>query len=245
MPPPSSARWARLTARLALSGFSSLLVLLPVPAQAGSPAASERPPPDVFAGARPAADAQIRLLGQGPDTHEHGVAYLQVAVAGSDLALRFKAPQDSLLGFEAAPRTERQRQEIKRMAVQFHRPDGLFLPTADAACVPAGVTLTSDSIKPALLAAAIVAVDAGAGGSTPVKEPAQDRAASPRKPVDKGHTDVTATVSFRCSKPQSLTGMQVMLFDAFPKIRQIDVKIVTSTGESGARLTPNRSGLTW
>ena len=180
------------------------------------------------------------------DRHEHGVAHLQIAVAGNDLQVRFKSPQDSLVGFETAPRTEKQRQAVRRMAGQLHRPQWLFIPTAEAECSPAGVTLAAGSINPALLASGADAHGhAGSAEQAREKEPAQSDATSARKATGKGHADVTAAISFLCRKPQSLTGMQVRLFDAFQQIRQIDVEIVTTKGESGARLTPNRTGLTW
>jgi len=35
------------------------------------------------------------------------------------------------------------------------------------------------------------------------------------------------------------------MFDAFPALGRIDVDIVTPRGQSGARLSPNRTNLTW
>lgn len=196
--------------------------------------------------------------------HEHGVARLQVAVEGDGLELRFESPLDNLVGFETAPRNDKQRRAVRRMVEQLHQPQRLFVPTADADCTPASVALASDVIKPDLLASG-----AGAGGNgnttpgTPSgtmaskgeavtkgdpatkAEPAQKGSQAGRKPADQGHADLEAEISFRCARPQALTGLQVGMFKAFPQIRRIDVQIVTSKGQSGARLSPNRTGLTW
>ena len=47
--------------------------------------------------------------------HEHGVATLDVAVDGRTLTLQFESPLDNVVGFEHAPRTDKQRAALKNM----------------------------------------------------------------------------------------------------------------------------------
>ena len=178
-------------------------------------------------------------------SHEHGVARLRVAVEGELLELRLEAPLHSLLGFESAPRTARQRQAVRDMAAQLRQPQLLFVPSVEAACSPTAVELESPALDPGLLApvgspaasaAAGATAGAGAGRAAPAANPG---------PRGQEHAELAAVVAFRCAKPQSLTGLQVKLFAAFAGLAQVDAEIATTKGESGARLSPNRTGLSW
>lgn len=174
---------------------------------------------------------------QAPLAHPHGVARLQVVVEGNAMTLRFESPLYDLVGFETPPRSERQRQAVRKMAARLHRPAELFVPPAEAACTAFVLALDSAVIAPELLAARDDA-NAGLGAA----KPATRKAA---KAADKGHADLLAVFAFDCAKPHSLAGLQVHLFEAFPELRQLDVEISTTKGQSGARLSPNRTGLNW
>lgn len=169
--------------------------------------------------------------------HEQGVASLDVRVEGELLDLRLRAPLESLAGLERPPRTDKQRQAVRTMAATLHDANALFVPTAAAGCRTAAVTLSSEVLAPALLAApgAAAAADGGETSGAP----------APRKPAPPAHADLEAQVTFRCARPQALTGLQIRLFDAFPALQGIGVAIVTPRGDSGVRLSPSRTSLTW
>jgi hypothetical protein len=150
------------------------------------------------------------------------------------MELRLRAPLESLVGFETAPRTRNQRQAVKNLALRLHQPHWLFIPSAAARCSQTRVALASPAIEPALLSDAQEIPPAAAAAVVP----AARRAAAT-------HSDLDAAITFTCLAPQSLTGLQVKLFEAFPALLQIDVDIVTPRGQSGARLSPNRASLTW
>jgi hypothetical protein len=169
--------------------------------------------------------------------HEHGSARLEIAVHGNVLELRLRAPLDSVLGFETSTRTRKQRQAVKSLALQLHRSPGVFVPSPPAQCNRTRVALTSVVLDPALLTAApdVPSTAAAAGGTQPAG----------RAEAGGSHNDLDVEVSFECLQPQSLTGLQVKLFETFPALLRIDVDIVTPRGQSGARLSPNRAALTW
>lgn len=170
--------------------------------------------------------------------HEHDVAQLSIRVDGDLLALRLRLPLKAALGRETPPRTPRQRQAARQMAAILHDPQSLFVPTAAARCTAGAVTLRSEAIDPHLLAAPRAEA---AGDPTPAGSP--KRSTSQATPP--AHADLHADIDFRCAAPQALSGLQVRLFDAFPALRQVDAAIVTPRGDSGARLSPNRTSLTW
>jgi hypothetical protein len=169
--------------------------------------------------------------------HEHGVARLQIAVTGDLLELRLRTPLHTLLGFETAPRNQKQRQAVQRMAAQLHRPEILFVPTLQARCLRTSVVLTSEAIAAPYLAPDPAAT-ASAAAPSPATSSGRQAAASP-------HPDLNALISYQCGNARLLTGLQVRMFETFPALRQIDVEIATPRGHSGARLSPNRTGLTW
>jgi hypothetical protein len=177
-----------------------------------------------FSGALPA---------QAP--HEHGVASLDVRVEGDRLDLRLRAPLESMAGLERPPRTDKQRQAVRTMAATLHDPHALFTPTAAAGCIAGDVVLQSDALAPELLSRTPAADTVPASGS----------ASAASKPAPPAHPDLEAQLTFRCAKPQALTGLQVRLFDAFPALREIGVAIATPRGDSGVRLSPSRTSLTW
>lgn len=126
--------------------------------------------------------------------HVHGTAQLAVSVEGNMLQLDFNSPLDNLIGFEHAPRNDRERQAVQRMMNTLHRPETLFIPTGAARCVPGKTRMTmpfSGTGKP--------------GASTPDH-----------------HADVEAAFTFRCEAPSRLNGIEVRLPDAFPGVNKVN-----------------------
>ena len=65
--------------------------------------------------------------------HAHGHARLDVAIDGAALVVSLESPLDNLLGFEHAPRNDKQRAAVKKMEDGLQSPD-LFKPTPEAGC---------------------------------------------------------------------------------------------------------------
>jgi hypothetical protein len=66
--------------------------------------------------------------------HVHGVAKLEVAVDGGNVDLRLESPLDNLLGFERAPRNDKERAAVATMRARLNQGETLFAPTAAARC---------------------------------------------------------------------------------------------------------------
>lgn len=66
--------------------------------------------------------------------HVHGVATLQVGVEGNRLALDLTGPLEDFVGFEHAPRNEKQHAAVRRMAERLEKAELLFVPAAAAGC---------------------------------------------------------------------------------------------------------------
>lgn len=153
----------------------------------------------------------------GSKAHVHGNAEMQVVVDGDAVEIALQSPLNSLVGFEHAPRNEKQRKALQAMEQRFHSPALLFVPTAAAQCQSQPVELI-----------------------TPFKL----EATSKSQPQNE-HAELEASIRFQCANPAALKGMEVRLFEAFPKLHRIDVQMITGSGQAATRLTPKRRKLQW
>jgi hypothetical protein len=173
--------------------------------------------------------ATVASLAHGAGAHVHGRATLHVAVDGPTLTLNLNSPLDSLIGFEHAPRNDRQRAAVRRMVERLREAETLFVPTPEARCSRTTVNLESPVITPGLLAE-------------------EDAKKAPKRPAGKaepGHADLDAEIVFRCEVPARLTGMEVLLFDAFTHMKRVDARIAASGKQAAAQLTSRNRRLTW
>lgn len=162
--------------------------------------------------------------------HEHGALALSLAVEGEGFSLDLESPLDNLLGFEHAPRTERQRQTVRAMAQKL-RSGTLFVANAEAGCRLSEVSLSSGALPAALL------------GEKPAAAAAAAEPAGHGKHAD--HADLDASFSYRCTAPQALRSVQVKLADAFPGARRITVQLATPRGQSQQVLSGAQRQLRW
>jgi Protein of unknown function (DUF2796) len=155
--------------------------------------------------------------------HAHGVARLDVAVDGPTITLRLQGPLDSLVGFERAPRNDAERGQVRTMA-QALRAGNPFVPTAAARCRLDRVELESTVLAPELL-----------GESGP---------AAPGKPAD-DHAELGGTFVYRCEDAKALQGIDVMMFDYFKRLRQVDVQLAGPQGQAAMKLNARARQIRW
>jgi hypothetical protein len=66
------------------------------------------------------------------------------------------------------------------------------------------------------------------------------------KPVaGEEHGDLDADFLFTCAQPARLTGVEVRLFQAFPKMHRVDAQVVSGKGQSAMRLSSKMRFLSW
>lgn len=176
---------------------------------------------------------------KNPGAHQHGVAKLALAVDGDMLEITLDSPLDNVLGFERAPRTDRERQAVRQMAQRFHSGE-LFTPTPAAQCTVAGAELASAALDAALLAPASSAPAAPAA-PTVTTAPGSSKDAG----AHDGHADLEATVRYRCRQPGALKAVDVGLFKAFSGFRQIDAAVAAGSAQRGIKLTRQQTRLSW
>jgi hypothetical protein len=175
------------------------------------------------------------------EKHVHGDAALEVAVDGNRLQLGFRSPLDNLIGFEHAPRTDKQNDAVRRMAAELNKPAQQFVPTAEARCTPEPVRLASEVIDPSLLGGAARPADAGKFKA----DTARDKHGQKGDKGHDGHAGLEATFVFRCEQPGKLSSLEVTLFDAFKGLKRIDVQVAGARRQAAARLTPKNRRISW
>jgi hypothetical protein len=148
----------------------------------------------------------VPLAWAGP--HEHGVVYLDLAREGATLTAQLRAPLESLIGFERAPRTAAERQAASAL-LEHLRQDGALLQT-DAA---AGCALQSVEIKADVL---------------------QGRTQNARG----GHAELLADYRWHCDKPDQLRAATVQLFERYRRTRKVEVQVAMPQGQTRVTLRP-------
>jgi hypothetical protein len=139
--------------------------------------------------------------------HEHGAVKLDVAVEGNTLSIGLDVPLDNLLGFERAPRSEAERKAAADVLARLRSPGTLFAADAAAQCTPGEAQVHAPVLEP------------GAAAAGPDE-----------------HADLEASYTFKCAQPQHLRTLDVGLFEAYRRIRRIDVQVAGPKGQSKVTL---------
>ena len=168
------------------------------------------------------AAAATRELG----AHVHGVAELRVVIDGNQLSISFESPLDNVVGFERAPRTDKERSAVRSMATRLRQAQTLFVTTPAAQCKLVSVQLVSAALPADLL-----------GEPKPTKVEGSKEG--------EGHADLDASFTFNCANASQLKGMDVGLMQAFPGLRKLNVQVVGPKGQSATTLVPGKRALAW
>jgi Protein of unknown function (DUF2796) len=171
----------------------------------------------------------LDIAAQEP-AHVHGVLHLDVAVEGKGYTVDLDSPLDNFLGFEHAPRDERENQAVRAMAARLRGADVIFAANRAAGCKAVSVSLQSAVITPALLGEA--------AESKPAKGTAHEEAHA-------GHADIDGSFEYACTNPGALHTIDVGLFDGFQRIHRIDVQLVTPKGQGKRTLTGTARQIAW
>lgn len=165
---------------------------------------------------------------EAPDAHQHGVAEMRIVIDGSRLEVALETPLDNVVGFEHAPRNDRQRDAVRAMAAKLRQPQ-MFVPTPAARCKAVSTKLESEVLPAELL-----------GESGPVKPASVQPAAQGEE-----HADLDATFIWNCEAPVQLKGLDTGLMQAFRGLRQVNVQVVGPAGQSATRLKQGQRSLAW
>jgi hypothetical protein len=140
--------------------------------------------------------------GAGAAPHDHGTAQIQIALEGEQLTLTMQLPQESLVGFEHAPRTSAQRQAMADAIARLRQAGDLIQPDAAAQCRPT---------------------------KTEVKDPHAARSAGTAAAAD--HADVEVEIGLRCAQAAQLRTLGIGLLEIFPRLKRVQAVVATPQGQ--------------
>ena len=144
--------------------------------------------------------------------HQHGVARLDISVEPGRITLDLDSPLDNLLGFERAPRTDAERAKADAAIKRLKDAASLFRVDGAAGCTLDKVELESAALQ--------LGKSAAAPGATGKGE----------------HADLDGHFEFKCQAGAKAGFVEVLMFDAFPSLRRIDLQIATPRGQVKATL---------
>ncbi len=143
------------------------------------------------------------VFGQG-DAHVHGLVNLDVAIEAQTLTVALEAPLDNLLGFEHRPRTPAQRKAADDAMKRLNDGASLVRPAAAAQCTLANTTIEAEALQ----------------------------STAPAGAKEDEHADLDATFVFTCAQPDKLASIELGLFEAFQRIKRIEVQVAGPQGQS-------------
>jgi hypothetical protein len=143
--------------------------------------------------------------------HVHGVMNLNIAVDGPVLKVLLESPQDNLVGHERRPKPGSETTAAAAVLALLRDLPRWIKPDAAAACAAGAVQL----------------------------EPGRLEGAAKPGEKDSGHADVELSVEWRCQTPAALKGVDLMLLEAFPRAKRIEVQVVGGTGPAKRTLRKN------
>lgn len=153
------------------------------------------------------------------DRHVHGEAQMEVAMDGNELAIGISGPLANFLGFEHAPKDERQKKALIDMTGDLHDGQKLFELDPEAA----GSFISSQ-------------VSVRKGGKTANPIMLQTLGGSDKN----GHADMDASYTFSCKNPEALKSIRVNLFSCFPRVNELDVRMNLPKAQRSTELTPKK-----
>jgi len=165
-------------------------------------------------------------LAQAAGPHVHGVGALNLAVDGTGVFIELHSPAADVFGFEHAPRTAGQREQVAAAMVRLADGAALFRAPAEAGCElreAAPVSPFED--------------ESGHGHDHGHhhEEHGHDHGGH------EAHADVSATYGFACAAAPAW--VEVGLFEAFPGMQRLDVQFITASGQGKAVLERGASRL--
>jgi hypothetical protein len=148
--------------------------------------------------------------------HEHGAGRIDVVIDGGRVTIDLDLPLDTLVGFERAPRSDKERQALAEAAAKLQDAATLFVPTPAAGC-----TSTRKDV-------AVPFAKVGSGGT-----------------ANSAHADAEARYEFTCTNAAALSAIDTTVFRQFPRLYRLELQRSGPRGQGGGRLTPKAASIRW
>jgi Protein of unknown function (DUF2796) len=160
------------------------------------------------------------------DAHVHGVAEINIAVEGAKATVEFRAPAESVMGFEHEAKSESDKKK-RDAALEQLRAKGSQMVVFDPK-----LGCKSSDMKTAIVEAKGDSAKAQAG-----KDAHEDQKKSGE------HREVHGTFSVACDKPLAGSRVKFGVSKVFRDIQEIKVQVVGDSGQSGATIKRDKGDI--
>lgn len=151
--------------------------------------------------------------------HVHGVANLDLAVDGNEIAAALTAPAMNIVGFEHAPRNDDQHRAVDQAAAWLKDGTQWLVPSASAAC----------RLETARVASGLLDMDD--------PDEHDDDSHDHDGHVDDVHSEFQVHLAYHCANPDELRRVEIRLFEQFPGMERIQLQAITDIRQTGGALT--------
>jgi hypothetical protein len=160
------------------------------------------------------------------DAHVHGVAEINIAVEGAKATVEFRAPAESVMGFEHEAKSESDRKKRDAALEQLRaKRDQMVLFDAKLGC-------KSSDVKTAIVEQKEDHTKAQSG-----KDAHKDQKKSGE------HREVHGTFSVACDKPLAGSRVRFGVSKVFRDVQEIKVQILGDSGQSGATIKRDKGDI--
>ena len=169
--------------------------------------------------------------------HLHGIGKLNIALDGNDLMLELMSPAANIVGFEHEPENEEQTRAVQEATEVLQNGEKLFAMTSKAQCSLHDAHVEGDLIH-----------EDGDEHEAHHHEHKDEHKASHHEHEDTHsddhhanegvHSDFKVTYHFECNQPERLKSLEVLLFEYFPGLEELEVQLLTSKVQTAVELTP-------
>ena len=191
---------------------------------------------------------QISAQVRQKDSHEHGAANLMLVIEGDKLQIGIEVPSDSLIGFEYFPKSQSDRRSFNEAIKILSDPSKIFSTPDDAECL-----LTGLNVSQTLFSAEGKHGhddhdehgheekgfwDSLFGHDDHDEHGHEDHDEHGHEDSEKGeiHSEYRSNYSWNCLHTDDLDSIGNNLFSFFPRIEEIRVKWITSSGQGSLEL---------
>ena len=191
---------------------------------------------------------QISAQVRQKDSHEHGAANLMLVIEGDKLQIGIEVPSDSLIGFEYFPKSQSDRRSFNEAIKILSDPTKIFSTPDDAECLLTGLNVSQTLFS-----------GEGKHGHDDHDEHGheekgfwdslfghddhdehghEDHDEHGHEDSEKGeiHSEYRSNYSWNCLHTDDLDSIGNNLFSLFPRIEEIRVKWITSSGQGSLEL---------
>lgn len=159
--------------------------------------------------------------------HVHGIAHINVALEKNEVYIEFKSPAANIIGFEHSPGNEMEKRAVREAAERLKAGEKIFKFDSGA-----GVTLKE---------AVVTTGDEDERHHGEHEKHETEHHGDGESEHGEQHSEFKAAYRFHCKQPDAVRYMDVMLFEHFKGIEEIEVQVLTETNQTSLELTPRKS----